>query len=143
MPERVDWFYHRKGCPGSRLARQFLKARGARILEETDAALTPVDVETGIRLMTEVRLVVVAWRSEVVTWEMVNGKWIKYRVFKTVHGKRVCYGTDAPHGSELRRGFVHIITARTGGLRTPTIRKGNRLLIGFSPEAARRVFRSR
>jgi arsenate reductase-like glutaredoxin family protein len=139
MPERIAWFYQRKGCKGSKLARAFLLARDSVIAEEVDAIANPIDKEAALEMLRAATKLVVAWRNDVCEYEVADGKIYKYRAFRP--GKK-SHGYDAPHGSPITEssGFWHIVVKK-GVLRTPSIRKGGLLLVGFSDAAAKRVFR--
>ena len=140
MPERVDWFYYRKTCHGSRLARRFLLTRGCIVAEEVDANAAPVDAPGAMELVRQARKLVVAWHGQVRTWELAGGKFFKFRSFKPASGRRAD-GFDAPHGAAIERSDIWYNVLRDGVLRTPAIRKGGTLLVGFSEDAVKRVFR--
>jgi arsenate reductase-like glutaredoxin family protein len=141
VPERIDWFYYRKTCRGSRLARQFLRSQGCAVAEEVDAAAAPVDADAAVELVRQVRKLVVAWHGEVRTWELAGGKFFKFRTFKPASGRRP-EGFDAPHGAAIEGSdTLWYNVLRNGLLRTPALRKGGTLLVGFSEVAVERVFR--
>lgn len=140
MPERVDWFYHRQGCQASRLARRFLDSRGCAVAVVVNATTAALDAQAAVELVRSVRKLVVVWRGSVRWWELADGKYYKHRWFKPGRDARPD-GFDAPSGFEVNVRFCSWILNPSGSLRTPTLRKGGTLLVGFSEAAAQRVFR--
>jgi hypothetical protein len=141
VPERVDWFYYRKGCRASQVARRFLDSRGCAVAEVVDAATAAVDAQATVELIRSVRKLVVAWRGSVRWWELDGGKYYKYRGFKPGRDRRA-EGFDAPGGVEVDVRLCSWILGPSGSLRTPALRKGGTLLVGFSEAAVKRVFRA-
>jgi hypothetical protein len=111
------------------------------VAEEVDAAAAPVDADAAIELVRQVRKLVVAWHGEVRTWELAGGKFFKFRAFKPASGRRAG-GFDAPHGAAIEDAdTLWYNVLKDGLLRTPALRRGRTLLVGFSEEAIERVFR--
>ena len=138
MPERVDWFYQRQACRTSRLAQRFLTARGCAVVEVVDADAATVDAQAAVALVRSARKLVAAVRGYVLVWELAEGKYFKFRSF---HPRgRTLVGWNAPGGIERDERVRYAILNSAGSLRTPALRKGGVLLVGFSAKAARRVF---
>jgi hypothetical protein len=112
------------------------------VAKEVDAAADPISAPDAVELVRQVNKLVVAWHNEVRVWELAGGKWVKFRIFKPARGTRPD-GIDAPHGSELDGTLRYSILNPAGSLRTPALRKGGTLLVGFSADAAKRVFRGK
>jgi hypothetical protein len=109
------------------------------VIEVVDAEAAPVDGQAAVGLVRTARKLVAAVRGYVLVWELAEGKYIKFRSFNP--RGRALVGWNAPGGVEGDERVRYALLNRSGSLRTPALRKGGVLLVGFSEKAARRVFR--
>jgi hypothetical protein len=109
------------------------------VVDVVDADAAAVDAQAAIELVRTARKLVAAVRGYVLVWELVDGKFFKFRSFNP--GGRALVGWNAPGGVEGDERVRYAILNPSGSLRTPALRKGGVLLVGFSEKAAQRVFR--
>ena len=142
MRRQVDWFYHRRGCRGSRLARRFLAARGYAVAEEVDDGAAPVDGPAAFTLLGQVKELVTPIKGDVHVFDLAGGNIFRWRRWSPGGNGRAETVWEEEDGCEVDQ-FASLQTwllTSAGSLRTPALRKGGTLLVGFSEAAADRAF---
>ena len=109
MPGKIDWYYHRNGCATCGRSLSFLQQANIAIGEQVDARKDRIGPPEALKLV----------RSAAQIW-VARGK-------KVVH---LDLKKEQPTDEELKK----LVIGPSGYLRAPTIRRGNKLYIGFQPE---------
>ncbi len=109
MAAKIDWYYHRNNCLTCSRSLDFINEHGLEIVEQIDARKNRIAPAVAIKLV----------RSAAQVW-IARGK-------KVVH---LDLKKDQPTDEELTK----LIIGPSGNLRAPTIRRGQKLYIGFHPQ---------
>jgi len=109
MAAKIDWYYHRNNCLTCSRSLDFIHAQGLEIVEQVDARKNRIAPAAAIKLV----------RSAAQVW-IARGK-------KVVH-------LDLKKDQPTDEALTKLIIGPSGNLRAPTIRRGQKLYIGFHPE---------
>ncbi|MFM7111347.1 MAG: ArsC family (seleno)protein [Planctomycetota bacterium] len=111
MAKKIDWIYFRKNCATCKKAEAFLSQIGWQLGDQVvDSTKVRKDGAEAIKIVrSNVRLIV------------VKGKAVKS--FKL--------GKDGPDDDEI----LSLVMGPTGNLRSPTLRHGRTIVVGFSESA--------
>ena len=109
MPGKIDWYYHRNNCATCARSQSFLQAAKIAIGEQTDARKDRIGPAEALKLA----------RSSAQIWVARGQKVVHLNLKK-----------DEPTDEELKK----LIIGPSGFLRAPTIRRGNKLYVGFLAE---------
>ena len=103
MGNKVDWYYHRKGCKTCTRSDVYLESRNVEVQEKVDCKKHPLDRSQAEILLDGIEEVLA-----------VQNKAVK-------HYDRQSQRSDV----------LSSIIGPTGNLRAPSLRLGNRLIVGF------------
>ncbi len=111
---KVDWMYHRPGCKTCAKTQAYFEENGVRVATLVTTRERTLQSEDALKLVREVD-----------------------EVYATRGTKLVHYDLKAarPDDGELGK----ILLGPTGNLRAPAFRKGRSLVVGFNPEAYRKI----
>lgn len=110
MAKTVDWYYHRSGCKTCGRMDALLTTLGITAKETVSAHKAKLGLDDALALARSVRRIVAARGKSAVELDMSR---------------------DAPDDATLAR----YLLGPTGNLRSPTIRTGKTLLVGFDEDA--------
>ena len=114
MARRIDWMYHRRGCPSCEKTQGYLESVAGTVKETINAdkaRLGPADV---LELLKKVIRVVATRGKQVVEFDLKSNR---------------------PDDETL----LMYLLGRTGNLRAPSALVGKTLVVGFNPEAYQKV----
>lgn len=109
MARKIDWYYRRSSCATCAKADAFLEARGLKARDVVDARKTKLPKrETVLMLRTTQRLVSIKGKR-VDNWNLKKDPPIEKDLFGSIMGS-------------------------TGNLRTPSLRVGKTMVVGFDEQ---------
>ena len=109
MAGKIDWYYHRNGCTTCGRSLDFIQDQGLEVVEQVDARRNRIAPAAALKMV----------RAASQVW-IARGKKVVYLDLKK----------EKPSDEELKK----LIIGPSGNLRAPTIRRGQKLYIGFHPE---------
>ena len=110
MAGKIDWYYHRKGCRTCARADAFLAQSQLQVVEQINARKDRLGPDDAIKLARSVSELFVMRGKRLIHFDMKK---------------------DEPSDDEL----IRLMIGPSGNLRAPTMRRGNKLFVGFDEDA--------
>ena len=115
MAAKIDWYYHRKGCPSCAKADAFMEQHGLSAREVVDARKIALGKPQIAAMLRQTQKVVAAKGKTFVDYDLKRDPPVEKILYEQLLGP-------------------------TGTLRAPALRMGKTLVVGFNEERWKTLF---